>query len=214
MVSGRGVHVDGEKFRELRHACGLTQEEASSKSGYSDRLIRKLERGGPVELQTASDIFQTYDMLAKSKHSLSDFLQQVAEKNDVETLIHRWFDGVFNHRDLSLIDQLTDENIELFAEGRTVRGRQAIYDRVTTLLGAFNPLTITVDYIVCDGPQAVAYWSVTKKHVGPFAGIEPTGRWVEIKGSSFAVFQNGRMVQARDHWDVQDLIQQLVSEEA
>lgn len=214
MVSSRGVHVDGAKFRQLRHDCGLTQEEASSKSGYSDRLIRKLERGGPVDLQTASDIFQTYEMLTESKISLADVLSQEAQKSDIEALMRRWFDGVFNQRDLSLIDQLMDENIELFAEGNIVRGRQAIRDRVGGLLQAFDPLTITVDYIVCDGQQAVAYWSVTKKHIGPFAGIAATNRWVKIKGSSFAVFQEGRIIQARDHWDVQDLIQQLVAPES
>lgn len=214
MVSSRGVHVDGDKFRQLRQACGLTQEEASCRSGYSDRLIRKLERGGPVELQTASDIFQTYDMLSDSSLSLTDVLRQDPDKNEVEVLMRRWFDGIFNQRDLSLIDQLMDENIELFAEGNTVCGRQAILERVSSLLQAFNPLTITVDYVICDGNQAVAYWSVTKKHVGTFAGIPPTDRWVKIKGSSFAVFRDGRILQARDHWDVQDLIDQLVAPEA
>lgn len=213
MVSSRGVHVDGEKFRQLRQACGLTQEEASSRSGYSDRLIRKLESGGPVDFRTASDVFQTYDMLTESKLSLGDVLRQEPGKNEVETLIRRWFDGVYNQRDQTLIDELMEENVELFAEGNTVYGRDAIRQRVRGLLEAFNPLTITVDYVVCDGNQAVAYWSVTKKHVGPFAGIPATGRWVKIKGSSFAVFENGRIVQARDHWDVQDLIDQLVSPE-
>lgn len=176
-------------------------------------MIRKLERGGPVELQTASDIFQTYDMLSKSTLSLSDVLRLESIKNEVEELMRRWFDGIFNQRDLSLIDELMDENVELFAEGNTLRGRQAIRERVSTVLQAFNPLTITVDYIVCDGSQAVTYWSVSKKHVGTFAGIPATDRWVKIKGSSFAVFQDGRIIQARDHWDVQDLIDQLVAPE-
>ncbi|MFN3150167.1 ester cyclase [Bremerella sp.] len=214
MVSSRGVHVDGEKFRQMRQACGLTQEEASSRSGYSDRLIRKLERGGPVDLQTANDVFQTYEMLSHFSLSLSDVLRQEAGKSNVETLVRRWFDGIFNQRDLSLIDELVDENVELFAEGSTIRGRTAIRQRVESILQAFNPLNLTVDYVVCDGNQAVAYWSVTKKHIGTFAGIAATGRWVKIKGSSFAIFEDGRIMQARDHWDVQDLIEQLVRPEA
>ncbi|WDI40595.1 ester cyclase [Bremerella sp. P1] len=213
MVSSRGVRVHGDKFRQLRQACGLTQEEASSKSGYSDRLIRKLERGGPVDFRTASDVFQTYDMLVESQFTLSDVLRQESNKNELEALMRRWFEEVYNQRDMNVIDELMHENVELLAEGNTAQGREAIHQRVGSVLQAFNPLTIVVDYVVCDGNQAVTYWSVTKKHVGPFAGIDATGRWVKVNGSSFAVVEQGQIIQVRDHWDVQDLIDQLVAPE-
>lgn len=92
------------------------------------------------------------------------------------------------------------------------RGR-SIIERVNAVLLEFNPLTITVDYFVCDGNQVVTYWSVTNRHVGTFAWIAAIDLWVKIKGSSFAVFQDGRIMHARDHWDVQDLIDQLVTSE-
>lgn len=65
--------------------------------------------------------------------------------------MRRWFDGLYNQRDQSLIDELMDENVELFAEGNTLRGREAIRERVRSVLRAFDPLTIAVDYVVCDG---------------------------------------------------------------
>ena len=65
------------------------------------------------------------------------------------------------------------------------------------------------DVEVLHGDTAIAYWVVEKKHVGEFLGIPPTNKWVTLRGSSLAVFRDGVIVESRDHWDVQDLVQQL-----
>jgi len=44
----RGMIVIGERLRLLRRQRGWTQQELADLSGYSDRLIRKAEHGGPV----------------------------------------------------------------------------------------------------------------------------------------------------------------------
>jgi len=48
----RSVFVDGTKIKSLRENLRLTQEEIAARLGCLDRLVRKLERGGPVSRKT------------------------------------------------------------------------------------------------------------------------------------------------------------------
>ncbi|MCA9135193.1 MAG: ester cyclase [Planctomycetales bacterium] len=209
----RGIRVDGEMFRELRNAAGLTQSDLGAMSGYSSRLIRKLEGGGPVDTLTATNVYQALASTDVPPQVPFAGLVVRHHDNDNEALIRLWFDRVFNKRDLSVVESMVDDKVELLAEGKKEVGREAIRLRVSSILQAFDPLRLTVDRVVSEGNTVVAYWQVHKRHVGEFLGIPPTGRWVEIRGSSLAVFSKGRLIQARDHWDVQDLITQLTNEE-
>jgi transcriptional regulator with XRE-family HTH domain len=52
----KGSCVCGERLRELRTSCGLTQVELARLAGYSERLIRKAESGGSLSLATIADL--------------------------------------------------------------------------------------------------------------------------------------------------------------
>lgn len=52
----KGVSVCGASLRQLRIACGITQAELARRAGYSERLIRKAEAGGSLELETIADL--------------------------------------------------------------------------------------------------------------------------------------------------------------
>jgi transcriptional regulator with XRE-family HTH domain len=56
----RSFDVDGQQLRLLRAARGWTQLQAAEQAGFSDRLIRKAESGGPLETQTLAVLAQLY----------------------------------------------------------------------------------------------------------------------------------------------------------
>lgn len=58
--SPRGFRVDGEQLRQLRKIIGWTQAAAANRTGYTERLIRKMEKGGPIERQTLRRVLDTY----------------------------------------------------------------------------------------------------------------------------------------------------------
>ncbi|PQO40838.1 ester cyclase [Blastopirellula marina] len=206
----RSVPVDGDRLRKFRHTVNLTQEEAGARSGYTERLIRKLERGGPVQLQTVKDVLETYSLLSEEirKFPLELILLHRNSKPP-EILARNWFDQVFNGRDLDAIDVLMHPEVVLIAEGETRIGRDVIRQRVGAILAGFNPLHIEIENIFTGPDHVVAYWSVTKTHVGEFLGIPPTGKTITLRGSSYAKFANDQIIEGRDHWDVQDLVQKL-----
>ncbi|WP_436716731.1 protein kinase [Roseiconus lacunae] len=134
------------------------------------------------------------------------------QEQRIEGLVREWFDQIFNHRNVEVIDRIAAPDIALFAEGETRRGREVIHHRIATLLAAFDPMHLTIEEIYVSGTTVVAFWHVRKRHVGEFLGIAPTHRWVDLRGSSKATFHGEQMVSSRDHWDVQDLIRKLQGE--
>lgn len=209
-LNGGSVYVDGQGLRQLRRSLRWTQEEAAEKAGYTDRLIRKLETGGPVNVQTLKDIVEAYREHSGESLSLAaeSFIREQT-RTMLESLARQWFERIFNKRDLEAINELVSPDVRLLAEGATHIGREAIRIRVQAVLDAFNPLRLTIESVLVDGDSIVVYWMVKKKHVAEFLGVPATNRWVTMRGSSHARFKNHQIIDARDHWDVYDLIQQL-----
>lgn len=208
--NGDSVFVDGAQLKQLRQSRRWTQDQAAEKAGYTDRLIRKLERGGPVNIQTLKNVVQAYIENSELPDcpSAESFIREQT-RTMVESLARQWFERIFNNRDIEAINELVAPNVKLLADGATHVGRDAIRERVQTLLDAFNPLKLTIEKVLVDGDSTVVYWMVKKKHIAEFLGIPATNRWVKLRGSSHARFENNQIIEARDHWDIHDLVQQL-----
>jgi len=58
--SGRTIQADGDLVRTYRLSLGLTQKELAKLSGYSERLVLKLEAGEPVRFSTLEIIAETF----------------------------------------------------------------------------------------------------------------------------------------------------------
>lgn len=205
--NGDSVFVDGERLKQLRQSCHWTQEQAAEKAGYTDRLIRKLERGGPVNIQTLRNVVEAY-------HEESGLSIRVAAESFIreenrammESLSRQWFESILIKRNVNAIDQLVAANAKLFAEGTAFHGRAAIRERLQTVLDAFNPLCVSAEQVLVDGNSTAVFWLKRAKHIGTFLGIPATNRWVTLRGCFHARFQNRQITEARDHWDIHNLL--------
>ena len=66
---------DANKIRQLRQTLGWTQNDAATRSGYSERLIRKIESGASVRPSTLRDVLQCYhEAQEKRPWNIADFL--------------------------------------------------------------------------------------------------------------------------------------------
>jgi steroid delta-isomerase-like uncharacterized protein len=78
---------------------------------------------------------------------------------------------------------VADDSVDDFVAIGEVSGKVAIRGFFEELLAAFPDFVITVGRILADEEAAVVQWrSVGTFSGGPFQGIEPTGRHVEIRG--------------------------------
>ncbi len=213
---GRGdgsVRVDGPRVRALRRTAGLTQQRLAAMAGYTDRAVRKLERGGPVRRETLEDVATALtDAGVALPAGGADALTLDRSPGERERLLRAWFDRAFNGRDPAAVETFVAPDVLLYAEGVVRSGRDVIRGRVAALLAGFDPLRLTVDRVLCDGDEALAHWTVVKTHSGPFLDLAPTGRAVTVRGSSWCRYQGDLIVEVRDHWDVEDLLRQLRGE--
>ena len=73
-----------------------------------------------------------------------------------------------------------------------IRGHDAVRAFFGELFAAFPDFTMTVDKIVADDAAAVVQWHAAGAFTGgPFQGIEPTGRRVEVRGADVMEIADG-----------------------
>src|SRR5688572_24686424 len=111
----RSFAVNGELLRACRIASGWTQVEAADKAGFTDRLVRKAESGGPLQIQSIAILAQLYST-AEHRLTPDDLLAEpISPATAVVflsptslgiTLVRRLFRELWNERKLEVIDEL------------------------------------------------------------------------------------------------------------
>ena len=77
-MSKDGLRVNGKRFAELRKRIGFTQLDLANRAGYSERVIRKAESGGPLRFDTIRDLSEclsTPDRIVSPHHLLHSNLE-------------------------------------------------------------------------------------------------------------------------------------------
>ena len=229
-MSNSGLIGDAEKLLQLRQSLGWTQSDAAEKSGYTSRLIRKMEAGGKVKPSTLLDVLHCYhEAREESGWRMADFIApQAKPSNDKDSvgqgssepdssrqiaLIKSYFEIVFNQRNLERVAEFICPKVRFtHGGGEEQVGVQVIEQLAEKILTGFDPVRHSIDQaFVADG-QVYCFWRVEMKHVGEFGGVEATGKWVKSQGLTICRFEQGLMVEANDNWDVYDVIRQLSGE--
>jgi steroid delta-isomerase-like uncharacterized protein len=73
-------------------------------------------------------------------------------------------------------------------------------------LGAFPGLHVRVEETIVQGDRVVVFWRAWGKHEGAMLHIPATGREVEVSGVSLLTVRDGKVVRARQVWDVAALL--------
>ena len=93
------------------------------------------------------------------------------------------FDAVSRRDPDGIVATGTPEYVDDFVAIGEIRGHDAVRAFFRQLFAAFPDFTMAVDRIVADDTAAVVQWHVTGTFTGgPFQGILPTGRRVELRG--------------------------------
>lgn len=92
---------------------------------------------------------------------------------------------------------------------RSLHGRPAILQSYRKLFQTFPDWTYVPEQLLVDGPQVAQPFHVTATHVGPFMGLEGTGRRVEIHGVRLMEMTDGFVQHERRYYDFTALLIQL-----
>lgn len=125
-----------------------------------------------------------------------------------EDLVSQFY-SVYNDHRLDLLDDILAPNYVGQVNGRVIAGAEAAKGFISAFLEAFPDAQYIVHDTIASGDKSVARWSATATHAGAFAGIDPTGKQVNMLGITIFEIANGQIQSLWNTWDVFGLVQQL-----
>jgi len=79
----------------------------------------------------------------------------------------------------------------------------------TAFRDAFPDLQVTIEHLTADDDSVAIAYRAQGTHQGPFEGVEPTGRRIDIRGVQVTRFANGRMAERWGSSDQLTLLSQI-----
>ena len=118
---------------------------------------------------------------------------------------------VWNRGDLAAVDELFAEEYVGYdpAPPSVLAGREGMKRFVATMRAAFPDWTVTTDDLLVAEDKVISRWTVRGTHHGPFAGVAPTGRAIELHGISIHRIVDGQIVENWHGVDKLGLLRQI-----
>jgi predicted ester cyclase len=135
----------------------------------------------------------------------------MAENN--ETLLHRWFEEVWNKGREEAID-------EMFAEdgighglptetGEPIRGPKDFKVLHRAFRQAFPNINVTVEDTVTEGDKVAARCTVKAVHEGEGIGVAPTAQPIEFTGMVIVRLKDGKIVESWNEFNFMKMYSQV-----
>ena len=125
--------------------------------------------------------------------------------NESRTLVHEWFERVWNQQQREAIDELMAADACVHglkgADGCDVAGTSAFHGMHEVFCEAFPDIKVEVEECLVDGDRIAFRCTVRGTHRGASLGVAPSGREVEFAGMGFVRVRDGQIVEAWNTFD-------------
>ena len=128
-----------------------------------------------------------------------------------KALVQRFYDEVWAKGNLDVADEVFSEDYvrhDLRA-GDPTPGPAGQKEIAAAFRDAFPDLTWQIDFLLADGDFVAGRWTVGGTHLGPWAGVEATGRTMRFSAINVFRFEDGKVVELWNHRDDLGLMHQL-----
>jgi steroid delta-isomerase-like uncharacterized protein len=130
---------------------------------------------------------------------------------DTAALARRWIMEVWNARRLEAAGGLATSDLLGHHEGGDTNGLDQWKQMFGSFMSAFPDLHLAIEDVVADGSRAAVRWRATGTHTGPGLPVGPTGRAIDVRGTTWFRCEGGRIVEAWDCWNLDGLLASLVA---
>lgn len=130
-----------------------------------------------------------------------------------DTLIHRWFEEVWNQKNEDAIDEmlapdgigygLTDP------DGNQVVGPESFKKFQRAFVSAYPDLKVIVEDTVVEGDKIAARCRVTGSHRGHGIRVAPTNQPVDFTGMIIVRVKDGKIVEAWNEFNFMEMYKQV-----
>jgi predicted SnoaL-like aldol condensation-catalyzing enzyme len=126
--------------------------------------------------------------------------------DEKKAVVHAFAEVVSSH-DLTRLDSVVGEQY-LQHRSDVASGREPVRHYFAELLIAFPDLIRTDEDIIAEGDKVWVRTSYRGTHLGPYRGVQPTGRQIGYRTVDIFRISEGKLV---EHWDVVDQLDMLTA---
>ena len=127
-----------------------------------------------------------------------------------KALVRRFFEEVMNEGNLDIVDEIfAPEYVNRHAHPGQTPGPHGVRQLVTNVRRAFPDLVEAPDDLVAEGDRVGLRLTLRGTHLGPFRGVEATGKRVEVMGMAIVRIEDGRIAEGWFFFDREALWEQL-----
>jgi steroid delta-isomerase-like uncharacterized protein len=132
----------------------------------------------------------------------------MSEKN--KALISRFWEEVFNKRNLALIDELFAPNwVYHGPAGQEVHGPNGLKQYLAVYFKAFPDLHASIEDLVAEGNKVVSRATCSGTHKGELMGMPATGKTITIMVICISRFEGDKIIEDWELVDLFGILQQL-----
>ena len=132
--------------------------------------------------------------------------------NDAERVSRRWFEEGWNAGDEGVFRELAASEVEAVLATGTIDDLETFLEFRRELLAALPDLEVTVEDVLSGEGRTAVLWRLRAHHTGQGFGLAPTGKEVDVRGTTWQRVRDGKVVSGIDCWDLGGLLDRLRSE--
>jgi steroid delta-isomerase-like uncharacterized protein len=126
-----------------------------------------------------------------------------------KALVRRFYEEVFNQRNLALVDHLFTTTHVFHNPPTTLHGREEFKQLLSVYITAFPDARFTVEDEIAEGERVASRYTFRGTHQGELMGIPPTGKPVTVTGMIINRIVNGKSEEGWLNFDALGMLQQL-----
>ena len=130
-------------------------------------------------------------------------------KSNLELYSMVW-DKAINGRNIEIVNlDYFDENIKAITADGDIEGIDAFKAYYNNYLTGFSDAEFNIVDVFGQGDKIVKHWNFKGTHDGDFFGIPPTGKKIDLIGTTLVLMKDGKILQEQDFFDNYSLLSQL-----
>ena len=135
---------------------------------------------------------------------------QISLEENISMYETLW-NNVINGRQIDLINENSFQSdvVALATSGGDVVGLENFKNYYSNYVIGFSDAEFTIIDIFGQGDKIVKHWNFKGTHDGEFFGVPPTGKKVDISGTTLVKMKDGKIAAEQDHMDFLSFYTQL-----
>ena len=124
-----------------------------------------------------------------------------AKSREVEKVARSLFEATGAHDVDAILEHWADDGVAEIVPVGVFRGKQEVGEFERGMLGSSSDLEVKVDRVIADDTRAVGEWRFSGTFDGPFQGLEPTGKKIDLRGTDILEIEGGKVTRLTAYYD-------------